>query len=549
MNDADTYDYDWVIIGSGFGGSVSALRLAEKGYTVLVLESGRRFRDEDFAKTGWNLRRYYWAPKIGLRGIFRLTLFRDVFIASGAGVGGGSLGYANTLYRPRNDAFFADPQWSGLSDWKTALAPHYDTAEKMLGVERYNAEGPADRLMLALAKEKGVEETYQPTPVAVFQGEPDVTVADPYFGGEGPERTGCTKCGACMIGCRVGAKNTLVKNYLWFAEKAGVTIVPNRQVVDLAPIDGKLGENGYTIHSEYPGAWLRRRRQTLRARNVVVAAGPLGTNELLQRCKRGGSLPQLSDTVGNLVRTNSEAVLGVTSRRKDIDFTDSVAISSSIWTDDHTHIEPVTYGKGGDSINFLATLLTGEGTRLTRPFKLLGQVIRHPLHFLRVSWPFGWARKSILLLVMQTHDSAMQLLPRKTLIGRNVKLRTRQDPEHPNPTFIPIANWAAVRAAELLDGIPQSSLPEALLNVPTTAHILGGAVIGASAASGVVDSQHRVFGYENLLICDGSTIPANVGVNPSLTIAALTERAMTFIPAKQSTDRVPQSAVSGTVDA
>lgn len=554
MSHPEPHHVDWLIIGSGFGGSVSALRLAEKGYSVRVLECGRRYNDEDFAKTGWNLRKFYWAPRLGLRGILRLSLFRDVFVASGSGVGGGSLTYANTLYRPRNDAFFQDPQWGTLDDWKTELDPHYEIAEKMLGVTTYNRDGAAEDLMRALADAFAVPETFQPTQVGVFLGEEAVTVADPYFGGKGPDRTGCIHCGACMIGCRYGAKNTLVKNYLWLAERLGVQVTPERQVVDIRPlaaapgaanraaeaaadvgvVGAANGKHGFQVTSERSGAWLRKRRQVICARNVVVSAGPLGTNELLQRCKASGSLPRLSSRLGELVRTNSEAILGVTTRRKDIDFSQSVAISSSIWTDDHTHIEPVTYGVGGDSMNLLSTLLTGNGTKLTRPFKLLGQIVRHPLKFLRISWPFGWSRRSILLLVMQSHDNAIKLVPRKTLFTRRLKLTTQQDPNNPNPTFIPVANQAAELGAKILDGIAQSSITEALFNVPTTAHILGGAPIGASPESGVVDAQHRVFGYTNLMICDGSVIPANIGVNPSLTITAMTELAMSRIPAKDA---------------
>jgi cholesterol oxidase len=316
------YDYDWLVVGSGFGGSVAALRLAEKGHRVGVVECGRRFRDEDFAETAWNLRRYFWSPHIGLRGIFRMTLFRDVFIVSGSGVGGGSLGYANTLYRAR-PAFFRDPQWAGLSSWEAELAPHYDTAEWMLGVTEYPDEGPADLLLKELGEELGVAETYKPTRVGVYFGEPGEEVDDPFFGGEGPARRGCTQCGSCMVGCRHGAKNTLVKNYLWFAERLGAEILPEREVSEIEPIGAADGSDGYRVTTEHPGAWVRRRKRTFTARGVVVAAGALGTNRLLARCKLGGSLPRISDRLGALVRTNSESILAVTAPDDERDFTRS----------------------------------------------------------------------------------------------------------------------------------------------------------------------------------------------------------------------------------
>ena len=362
------HDFDWLVIGSGFGGSVSALRLAEKGYRVAVLESGRRYEDEDFAETTWNARRYYWLPRLGLRGIFRMTLFKDVFVVSGCGVGGGSLGYANTLYRPRpGSAFYRDPQWGELEDWEAALGPHYDTAERMLGVTTYEGEGPADTLLRDLATEMGVPETYSTTRVGVFFGEPGETVADPYFGGEGPPRAGCIRCGACMVGCRHNAKNTLVKNYLWFAERKGVRVLPERTVAEIRPLGAPDGSGGYAVTSDRSGAWVRKDRQVLTAGGVVVAAGALGTNQLLQRCRLGGSLPRLSERIGHLVRTNSEAITAVTTKDDRHDFTKSIAITSSFYPDPDTHIENVTYGPGADSISFLFTILTAAGTSLHPP--------------------------------------------------------------------------------------------------------------------------------------------------------------------------------------
>ena len=522
-------DYDWVVIGSGFGGSVSALRLAEKGYSVAVLECGRRFADDDYAESAWNLRRYFWMPRLGLRGILRLTLFKDVFIASGNGVGGGSLGYANTLYRAR-PAFFADPQWDGLAEWEAELHPHYDVAERMLGVANYEGMTPADELLREYGEEIGVGETFKHTRVGIFFGPAGEEVADPYFGGEGPARTGCLRCGSCMVGCRYGAKNTLVKNYLWFAEKLGAQVFPERQVTEIIPLGPGDGSEGYEIVTEHPGAWLRKRRRTFRARGIVVAAGALGTNQLLADCKHSGSLSRVSDRLGEVVRTNTESVQAVTVRDDSKDFTRSVAITSSIYPDPDTHIEVVTYGRRGDALSRLFTMFTGPGTRATRPLRWIAGMMRHPLQSLRLLWPAAWSRRTVILLVMQTLDTAMSLRATPKRNGRGVKLQTEQDPERPNPTHIPAADAATKWFAARTGGIPQSGVTEATLNVPMTAHILGGAVIGADERNGVVDSQNRVFGYENMLVCDGSAVPANPGVNPSLTITAMAERAMSFIP-------------------
>jgi cholesterol oxidase len=524
------FDTDWAVIGSGFGGSVSALRLAEKGHRVKMLECGRRFADDEFASSTWDARRYWWMPKLGFKGIFRLSTFKDVSVVSGCGVGGGSLGYANTLYRGR-EAFYSDPQWSSLSaDWKAELAPFYDEAERMLGVVDVTVDDPADDLLHEFGRAIGVEKSYAKTRVGVYFGDgPGVEHDDPFFGGEGPPRTGCQFIGRCMVGCPVGAKNTLEKNYLWFAERRGVQIRPERTVVDIRPIGAADGSEGYEIVHERSGAWLRKDRQVMRARGIVVAAGALGTNLLLQRCRRNGSL-DVSDRLGELVRTNSEAILAVTlpDGALEGDMTKRVAISGSIYPDPDTHIETVSYGNDGDSISFLYTLLVGDGTRVTRPLKWLAAMLRHPVKATKVWWPFGWSRRTIILLVMQTLDNAIALRPKRKLLG-GVRLQTEQDPEKPNPTFIPVANECAEWIAERTGGIAQSSITEALMNIPTTAHILGGAVMAESPERGVVDSRHRLFGYENLLVCDGSVVPANIGVNPSLTITALAERAMTFV--------------------
>jgi cholesterol oxidase len=523
------YDYDWIVVGSGFGGSVSALRLSEKGYKVAVLECGKRFEDKDFPKSTWDLRRYFWAPRLGLRGIFRLSPMKDVAILSGSGVGGGSLGYANTLYVPPSK-FFEDPQWADLADWERELKPHYDEAKRMLGVVNVETDDASDDLLREYGEHLGVGDTYTKTPVGIYFGEAGKTVPDPFFGGEGPHRTGCTLCARCMVGCPVGAKNTLVKNYLWLAERRGTEVIPDRLVTEIRPLGAADGSDGYAVTSERSGMIPGRGKRTITARGVVVAAGALGTNKLLQRCRLGGALPRISKRLGELVRTNSEMILAVTVPEDyPEDLTKRVAISGSIYPNPDTHIETVSYGTAGDSMGLLYTLLVGDGTRVTRPLKLLAQIARHPLRFAKMLWPKGWSRRTIILLVMQTLDNAIALRPKRLPSG-NVVLQTEQDPEKPNPTFIPVANEAAEWLAERTGGVAQSSVTEALFNVPTTAHILGGAVIGHGPEDGVVDSRQRVFGYENLLVCDGSAVPANVGVNPSLTITALAEHAMSEVP-------------------
>ena len=528
------FDFDWIIVGSGFGGSVSALRLAEKGYRVAVLEAGRRFRDDEYAETTWQMRRWLWAPRLGLRGIFRLTPFKDIFIASGTAVGGGSAVYANTLYRAK-PAFFENPQWKGLADWAAELAPHYATAERMLGVQQVPFDSGGQELLRAAAAHFGVDDTFTRTPVGVFFGPSGEEVPDPYFNGEGPPRTGCTRCGACMVGCRFGAKNTLLKNYLYFAEKNGAEVFPEHGVVDVRALGAGDGRDGYRVTTERPGAWIDKRRRTFTARGVIFSSGALGTGELLAQLKHGGALPRISDRLGELVRSNSESILAVTLPNDALKPWADVAISASIHPDADTHIELCTYGRHGDAIALLQAPMTGNGTRLTRPLMLLWQFIRHPIRSGKTLWPVGWSRRSLIILVMQSSDNAMAFRAKRGWWGGRVRIGTEQDPEKPNPTFIPLANKAAEFLAQHTGGVAQSSLLESAANIPTTAHILGGAVIGADASRGVIDRNHRVFGYENMLICDGSAMPANPGVNPSLTITALAERAMSKVPPRAST--------------
>jgi cholesterol oxidase len=529
----DGYDYDVLVVGSGFGGSTTALRLTEKGYTVGVLESGRRYTEETFPKTNWDLRSFAWFPHLGMRGMQRITILRDVAILSACGVGGGSLVYANTLYEPL-DAFYRDPQWAGITDWKRELAPYYAQAKRMLGVTEVPADTPADEVFRRAARRLGVEHTFHRTEVGVFFGEPGKTVPDPYFGGEGPARTGCTHCGACMVGCRHGAKNTLTKNYLYLAEKHGAVVHPERKAVDLVP----LPEGGWEVVTIRPGSWLRRDRRSFRARKVVLSAAVLGSLKLLWRLKQE-RLPSISDRLGALVRTNSEAILGASAKDADrVDFSKGVAITSSIHPDEHTHIEPVRYPAGSNAMGLLMTILVDGGGRWPRWMRFLARALRHPVGFFHATSIRRWSERTIILLVMQTHDNSLNVVRRRGPFGGGW-LASRQGHGEPNPTYIPIANEAARIVAEEIDGVPGSSWSEVLADIPTTAHIIGGAAIGESRERGVIDSYHRVYGAPDLYVADGSAISANLGVNPSLTITAMSERAASFWPNRGEPDPRP----------
>jgi cholesterol oxidase len=527
---ADGFDVDWLVVGSGFGGSVAALRLAQKGHSVAVVECGRRFTDAELPRTTWDAKGWVWSPRFGLRGLLRTTIFKDVAIVSGAGVGGGSLVYACTLYRP-DARFYANPQWAGLAeDWEAELAPHFDRAERMLGVTEYDEDDDAALLLRQLGARLGVEDTYRRTPVGIFLGTPGETVPDPYFGGEGPDRTGCVKCAECHLGCRHGAKNTLEKNYLWFAERLGVRILPERMAVDVRALGAGDGRDGYAVTLERPGAWLRTGRTVIRARGVALAAGALGTNELLARSRDRGSLPRLSPRLGDTVRTNSEALYALTlPRDHPADITRRAVITASIHPDRDTHIEFDTFGAAGDSTAFMYGPLVAARTRVPRPVELVARLVRNPVRAARTTWPIGWSRRTLIVLVMQNLDNAIALRLKRLPGGVKV-MQTEQDPAKPIPKHIPAADHAVREAERMTGGIAQSSLADGLLDRPATAHILGGAVIGASPAEGVVDDRQRVFGYERLLVCDGAAVPANPGVNPSLTITALAERALSFVP-------------------
>ncbi len=533
---SDHWDFDFIVIGSGFGGSVTAHRLVEKGYKVAVMEMGRRWTPENLPRTSWSIHRWFWRPGLALRGFFNMRFFRHVTILHGCAVGGGSITYASTLLRAP-DKVWDNGYWAGLADWRVEMPQHYDTASRMLGVTENKILGPGDRLLKRAAEAAGVGDTFYRTSVGIFQaaeGQPGgQTFPDPFFGGEGPERTTCNACGGCMMGCRHGAKNTLDQNYLYFAEKHGAAVFPETRVVDVRPLNGKPdGSDGYEVTTVNSTALFNRKRRRFTCRSVVFSASSLGTTELLFRLKSEGSLPRVSDRLGKHIRTNSESLIGVRVPGSRDDLSKGVAIGSGVYIDEHTHIEAVRYPSGSDAMSAWCTMLTGgrpgPGRVALWLKNLWSSTLRHPIRTFRLFQPFGWARETVILLCMQALDTHIDMCwerpwfwPfRKFLVSRGDKV----------PTYIPQANEFAEKLARLAGGTAMSMLPEILFNIPGTAHCLGGCVIADSAEKGVVDSRHRVFGYKNMYICDGSVVASNLGVNPSLTITALTERAMSFIP-------------------
>jgi cholesterol oxidase len=530
-----TFDFDFIVIGSGFGGSVSALRLTEKGYRVAVMEMGRRWTPQNLPETNWALSRWIWRPELALRGFFNMRFFRHVIILHGCAVGGGSITYANTLLVPP-EKIWSMGSWAGLAGWTSEMPEHYATASRMLGVIKNRILGPADHLLKSAAEAAGVGDSFYRTQVGVFQsedGEPrGKTCPDPYFGGEGPERTTCIACGGCMIGCRHGAKNSLDMNYLYLAEKRGARIFAETRVVAVRPLDGAAdGSGGYQVETVCSTS-RHRNRQRFTCRGVVFAASSLGTMELLFSLKGSGSLPKLSDQIGRKVRTNSESLIGVRIPGSKQEMSRGVAIGSGIYLDENTHIEACRYPTGSDAIFFLATLLTHGrpgAVRIALWLKnLLGSWLLHPLRTWRLLRLRGAARESVVLLCMQALEGHIDmrwkrrwLWPfRKTLVSSGRKVSA----------FIPQANQFAEKLAHISGGTAMSMVSEIVFNVPGTAHCLGGCVIADSQQHGVVDARHRVFGYRNMYVCDGSVIAANLGVNPALTITALAERAMSFIP-------------------
>lgn len=536
-------DYDVLVIGSGFGGSVSALRLTEKGYRVGVLEAGRRFADEDFAKTSWNLRKFLWAPKLGCYGIQRIHLLRNVMILAGAGVGGGSLNYANTLYIPP-EPFFKDRQWAHITDWRDELMPHYDQAQRMLGVVTNPTFTDADRVVKEVAEEMGVGHTFVPTPVGVFFGPdgqktPGKTVPDPYFGGVGPGRTGCIECGSCMTGCRHNAKNTLVKNYLGLAEQAGTEVHAMTTVTGFE----QLPDGTWRVDTVRTGRWLRKRRKSFTATHLILAAGTWGTQRLLFKMRDAGKLPNLSKRLGVLTRTNSESIVGAGRYRvsDDLDLTHGVAITSSIHPTPDTHIEPVRYGKGSNAMGLLQTLMTDgpgpEGTDVPRWKQLFHNAAEDPRGTLRLLNVRRWSERTLIALVMQHLDNSITTYTKRGLFGIR-RYSSKQGHGQPNPTWIPVGNEVTRRIAEKIDGVAGGTWGE-LFNIPLTAHFLGGAAIGDSPEHGVIDPYHRVYGYPTLYVTDGAAISANLGVNPSLSITAQAERAASLWPNKGEQDLRP----------
>ena len=517
--------FDYIIIGSGFGGSVSALRLVEKDYRVLILEQGSELRAKDFPKTNWNLKRWLWAPRIGFRGLFRIEPFRHMTVVAGAGVGGGSLVYANTLPIPK-DGFFQSPAWAHLADWKTELAPHYQTARRMLGALPTDFESPADLVLRAVAADRGTPGAYEKPHLAILMGDSGRTIPDPYFGGAGPSRTPCHRCGCCMTGCRHDGKNTLDKNYLHLARRRGLQLEADTEVVKVSPLPG----GGYRVAAQQGRGMFFRRQVQYTAQRVIFAAGALGTNRLMLKLKQdSNALPRLSDQLGRRVRTNSEALIFVTVPGPGIDYSAGVALNSLLQVDEHSHLEMSSYGPGSGFFRLSALPhVPGASSWLLRLARMLLALLAHPIRTLRAMSVWDWAKHTMILLYMRSVEGTLRF--ERGSFGRLV---TRLEGEAPKAQ-IPEASQLAFEMAQKTGGVVMSSFIDTLFNTPVTAHVLGGCTMGDSPETGVIDTQHRVFGYDGLYVIDGSTISANPGVNPALTIAALAERAMSFIPSRRA---------------
>ncbi|HYQ46854.1 MAG TPA: GMC family oxidoreductase [Polyangiaceae bacterium] len=513
--------FDFVIVGSGFGGSVSAMRLAQKGYQVAVIEAGKRWQASDFPKTNWNAFKYFWAPRFGCYGIQNITLLKGVMVLHGAGVGGGSLVYANTLMRP-HATVFDDPAWSRAVAWEQELSPHFETARRMLGVTENRALMEGERTLERVSQRMGSGDTFHATEVGVFFGKPDLKVPDPYFDGAGPDRTGCNYCGGCMVGCRFGAKNTLDKNYLYFAELWGSQVFPELKVSKLVP----LAEGGYEVETQRSTSLLGGAGPRFRAKRVILAAGVLGTVELLLKNRdQYRTLPAVSERLGDFVRTNGESLLGATSFDSHRDLSRGIAIGAAFHPNSLTKIEAVRYPSGSGAMRLLGVPLTPDGSVLTRPLKMLWRMLLRLPRILKLWRVRDWARSTVILLVMQSVDQHLRLRLGRSLFGRSLK-DTATD--QPVPSYLPIAQQAAEILADELQGEAQNVISEVLLRTPATAHILGGCCIGEDATSGVIDERHEVFGHPGLYVCDGSVVPGNLAVNPSLTISALAERFASF---------------------
>ncbi len=525
-------DFDVVIVGSGFGGSVAALRLTEKGYKVAVLEAGRRFTERDFPKTSWRLSRFLFMPRLGLRGIQRIHALPDVLVLAGAGVGGGSLVYANTLYQPP-DTYFQDPQWRHITDWKSELLPWYDQASRMLGVAENPHFSPSDKAMKDVAEEMGVGHTFKMAPLGVHFGKgPGIIEKDPYFGGVGPDRHGCQQCGACMTGCRFNAKNTLPKNYLGLAESAGAKVFPEHTVESLE----ELPNGGWKITARKSSAWFGGKR-VFTAGDVVVAAGTYNTQKLLHKMKDSKKLPKLSKALGKLSRTNSESLVGaVMPHGGEIDFSNGAAITSSFFPDENTHVEPVRYGKGSNFMGLLQTVMTDGHSARSRRRQWLKTLITKPAMIAKILDVRKWSERTVIALVMQNVDSSIAVRGKRGIFGW--RLTSKNDSEHPNATYIPAANEVVRRIAKNYGGTPGGHIGD-LVSAPFTAHFVGGCVISDDPNKGVIDPYHRVWNYPTMHVVDGASLTANLGVNPSLTITAQAERAFSFWPNKGESDPRP----------